>query len=204
MIAHSWADLAGKGLSAVLILGVLYFASDSPDGYRAFDDELSITKTVLYAALLGFGLVFAINLLFVAPYQLYQNASIALDEKMKFQVDEIAFDVHQWDDVNCLQLFQAASLWAEVSPPMSPDAMHHKALPILQKLKFGVINSELALFDDLDNKKRQWLLMVPAVSFGMNSKAIEIPDTTETDRQSLIKFAEKINERPRFLFGDDV
>jgi hypothetical protein len=67
-------DLIGKFLLGGLVLGLLYWASGSPQGYLAFSSELNTALTVMQAGLIGAGVIFVFNMLFVAPYQLWKDA----------------------------------------------------------------------------------------------------------------------------------
>ncbi|ATW02459.1 hypothetical protein CHN51_02170 [Sphingorhabdus sp. YGSMI21] len=62
-----------------LLLLLLYLASDSPGGYRAFSDEWAITITGFKALSIGFLILFLGNLLFIAPYQLWREATTELE-----------------------------------------------------------------------------------------------------------------------------
>lgn len=73
MIARDVPDLVGKALCGGLILFLLWLASDSPTGRQAFGDEWAIAMTGMKALLIGFAILFFCNLLFVAPYQLWQE-----------------------------------------------------------------------------------------------------------------------------------
>jgi hypothetical protein len=77
VIARDVPDLIGKFLLGGLVLGLLYWASDSPQGYEAFSSELNTALTVFKAGLVGASVIFFFNMLFVAPYQIWKN----LEEK---------------------------------------------------------------------------------------------------------------------------
>jgi hypothetical protein len=74
VIARDFPDLIGKFLLGGLVLGLLYWASDSPQGYQAFSSELNTVLTVLKAGVVGALIIFVFNMLFVAPYQLWSEA----------------------------------------------------------------------------------------------------------------------------------
>jgi len=115
---------------------------------------------------------------------------------------EQPFDVGLWDRLNVLYLYQAACLWVEAPPPANAtDPMPMAAVPVLQRLKHGIEDGVLPLFDDEDGKKRAWLLMTPLV-IGPVPTPRELRNDLEVDRDGLRAFAQKVGERPKFLFGD--
>lgn len=74
VIARTWPDLAKKIVIALMVIAVLYWGIERIDPRNdAYDDQVVIVQAVLLATIVAASGLFIINLVFVAPYQLWRE-----------------------------------------------------------------------------------------------------------------------------------
>lgn len=100
-------------------------------------------------------------------------------------------DYEAWDQINEFRLFQAACLWAECEPPREWRIMPRPAFVRQQMLQEAVKNTEIKYF-----KQR------PGGVGGDMEQVEEIAAADLISRGLLTKYAEKTNQRPKFLFPE--
>lgn len=200
---QTWSDRAMRGgMLLAVVLGawiyVRYLDADSP----VFDD-IGLTALITLSAggaMFAIGLV--LNLLVVAPFQLWVVERDRADRSSQSAAFQGKFDVSSWDNVNVLQIFEAACLWVERSPPQAAsDRLPQEALPWLRILKQAIEDRDLPLWNDEDGAKRD-RMFVFQLAIGPRIAPAHVPETVEVDRDGLIEYAESIDEKPKFLYPD--
>lgn len=210
VIARTWPDLARKIVIALLVIAVLYFGIEQVNPRdEAYDNQLVIAQAVLVATLIAAAGLFIINLLFVAPYQLWLEQKERADRAEAGVVAskaETRIVAATWAQIDPLQIYQAACLWVGKAPPDGPDvALPADASFWLHRLRDAVAKKRLPIYRDKDGLKYQMMYLATAQLHGvaMGKVIPRVPSDTELGRADLAAFAESIGERPAFLFGDE-
>jgi hypothetical protein len=108
-------------------------------------------------------------------------------EKMGFDTGAIEYGI--WDQIQKVELFQAAYLWADQTPPTVVGRMTANIMAHYQML-------EQAIEDQV----------IPLVERKIDGRSYSITNptpNTKIPRSSLVRFAEKIGHKPKFLFPEE-
>jgi hypothetical protein len=98
-------------------------------------------------------------------------------------------DLDAWAQVNELELWQAACLWAEKEP----------ALPINR----GAEYAHFRMLKEAVSKKELIAILNLEQSLALQARRFDPDAHTKATREELRKFAVRRNQRPRFLFPED-
>ena len=103
-------------------------------------------------------------------------------------------DFDRWDSRNIMRMFEAACLWCDETPGLP---MPSAARPIFERLRNAIYEDRLSGLLSVNESVR--------VAFGKHMRR-QPPETdpvtvnTLVSRDSLMEYAERVNETPRFLF----
>lgn len=156
------------------------------------------------AVIICFATYFLVEVLLISPFRAYRT----LEGEAKatgWHQDSPALHHPQhasyrlWDEIDPLELYQAACLWVELSPPESSDTpLVGDASVSLYKLTLALESEELSYaashLGPMDKMNIQLQLAT--------SQRLKNPKTIRVTRADLMDYAETLGERPKFLYPD--